>query len=77
MVWRKLRFPNMAVTLMKRETNSRYHPNDVVFKVDPKFTKHDIKEYLTKIYGLNVQKVNTMNYEGKSLFNLSLVPSPY
>ena len=28
-------------------------------------TKHEIKEYLTKIYDLPVKKVNTMNYEGK------------
>jgi len=28
-------------------------------------TKHEIKEYLTKIYNLPVRKVNTMNYEGK------------
>jgi large subunit ribosomal protein L23 len=28
-------------------------------------TKHEIKEYLTKIYNLPVKSVNTMNYEGK------------
>jgi len=28
-------------------------------------TKHEIKEYLTKIYELPVKKVNTMIYEGK------------
>lgn len=28
-------------------------------------TKHEIKEYLTKIYELPVKKVNTMNYLGK------------
>lgn len=28
-------------------------------------TKHEIKEYLTKVYGVDVKKVNTMNYEGK------------
>eukprot|EP00567_Pseudictyota_dubia_P005079 CAMPEP_0197453036 /NCGR_PEP_ID=MMETSP1175-20131217/33743_1 /TAXON_ID=1003142 /ORGANISM="Triceratium dubium, Strain CCMP147" /LENGTH=53 /DNA_ID=CAMNT_0042986205 /DNA_START=30 /DNA_END=188 /DNA_ORIENTATION=+ len=28
-------------------------------------TKHEIKEYLTKIYNLPVKKVNTMNYLGK------------
>ena len=28
-------------------------------------TKHEIKEYLTKIYQLPVVKVNTMNYLGK------------
>eukprot|EP00591_Stephanopyxis_turris_P009044 CAMPEP_0195518102 /NCGR_PEP_ID=MMETSP0794_2-20130614/12256_1 /TAXON_ID=515487 /ORGANISM="Stephanopyxis turris, Strain CCMP 815" /LENGTH=65 /DNA_ID=CAMNT_0040647015 /DNA_START=254 /DNA_END=451 /DNA_ORIENTATION=+ len=28
-------------------------------------TKHEIKEYLTKIYNLPVKKVNTANYDGK------------
>lgn len=28
-------------------------------------TKHEIKEYLTKIYDLPVKKVNTMNYLGE------------
>ena len=28
-------------------------------------TKWEIREYLTKIYGLPVRKVNTMNYMGK------------
>ena len=28
-------------------------------------TKHEIKEYLTKIYQLPVEKVSTMNYLGK------------
>jgi large subunit ribosomal protein L23 len=28
-------------------------------------TKHEIREYLTKIYDLPVKDVNTMNYEGK------------
>jgi len=28
-------------------------------------TKHEVKEYLTKIYNLPVEKVHTMNYLGK------------
>eukprot|EP00568_Trieres_chinensis_P001047 CAMPEP_0183308624 /NCGR_PEP_ID=MMETSP0160_2-20130417/22363_1 /TAXON_ID=2839 ORGANISM="Odontella Sinensis, Strain Grunow 1884" /NCGR_SAMPLE_ID=MMETSP0160_2 /ASSEMBLY_ACC=CAM_ASM_000250 /LENGTH=76 /DNA_ID=CAMNT_0025472487 /DNA_START=279 /DNA_END=509 /DNA_ORIENTATION=- len=28
-------------------------------------TKHEIQEYLSKIYQLPVKKVNTMNYMGK------------
>eukprot|EP00594_Rhizosolenia_setigera_P017515 CAMPEP_0178975280 /NCGR_PEP_ID=MMETSP0789-20121207/23042_1 /TAXON_ID=3005 /ORGANISM="Rhizosolenia setigera, Strain CCMP 1694" /LENGTH=78 /DNA_ID=CAMNT_0020663943 /DNA_START=230 /DNA_END=466 /DNA_ORIENTATION=- len=30
-------------------------------------TKHEIKEYLTKIYGLPVKKVNTQNFMGKRM----------
>ena len=29
-------------------------------------TKHEIKEYLSKIYELPVKKVNTANYDGKT-----------
>jgi len=36
-----------------------------VFQVPPSITKLEIKEYLTKIYGMNVKKVTTVNYDGK------------
>jgi len=36
-------------------------PPKAVFKTRPSMTKHEIKEYLTKIYNLPVVKVNTMN----------------
>lgn len=37
----------------------------VVFKCNPVLTKPEIKQYFTKIYGFEVQKVNTANYMGK------------
>ena len=40
-------------------------PNEAVFKVSSMLNKLDIKQYLEKIYGLDVLKVNTMNYLGK------------
>jgi large subunit ribosomal protein L23 len=40
-------------------------PAQAIFRTPPRMTKHEIKEYLTKIYDLPVKKVNTMNYEGK------------
>jgi large subunit ribosomal protein L23 len=36
-----------------------------IFRVLPKMTKHEIKEYLNKIYELPVTQVRTMNYMGK------------
>ena len=57
-------FGNAVLRLMKRPTN--LSKDKVVFKVAPSMTKHEIKEYLTKVYGVDVKKVNTMNYEGKS-----------
>lgn len=64
MVWNVLKFPNMAITFMGKNARTRLRDNQYVFRVEPNYTKHDIKEYLTKIYGLPVVKVNTMNYEG-------------
>lgn len=64
MVWNVLKFPNMAITFMGKNARTRMRDNQYVFRVEPNYTKHDIKEYLTKVYGLPVVKVNTMNYEG-------------
>ena len=36
-----------------------------VFHVPPKMTKFEIKEYLTKLYGLKVSKVHTAIYNGR------------
>lgn len=65
MVWNRLRFPNMAITYVAKRDSQRIRPNQHVFRVDPKYTKHDIKEYLTKLYNLPIKSVNTMNYEGR------------
>jgi large subunit ribosomal protein L23 len=54
---------NNLMTMVKRP--DKLAKNKVVFKVNPKMTKHEIKEYLTKVYQVKVKKVNTMIYEGK------------
>ncbi|GMF66278.1 unnamed protein product [Phytophthora lilii] len=64
MVWNRVKFPNMAVTFMGKNARTRLRDNQFVFRVEPHYTKHEIKEYLTKVYDLPVAKVNTMNYEG-------------
>lgn len=53
----------MVMTSAKNATLSK--PPMAIFRVLPKMTKHEIREYLTKIYDLPVKKVNTMNYMGK------------
>jgi len=55
----------MPMTLVSARDATRTHPASAVFRVWPRMTKHEIKEYLTKIYQLPVKKVNTMNYLGK------------
>lgn len=57
--------PNMPMTLVSARNATARQPARAVFRVLPRMTKHEIKEYLTKIYGLPVVKVNTANYLGK------------
>lgn len=55
----------MPLMLVSARSASAKNPAYATFRVPPRMTKHEIKEYLTKIYDLPVRKVNTMNYEGK------------
>jgi large subunit ribosomal protein L23 len=57
--------PWMPMTLVSARNPTSTQPASAVFRTLPRMTKHEIKEYLTKIYGLPVVNVNTMNYEGK------------
>mmetsp|Transcript_24027 Transcript_24027/g.55275 ORF Transcript_24027/g.55275 Transcript_24027/m.55275 type:complete len:101 (-) Transcript_24027:46-348(-) len=59
-------FPNMFMTLLSvRYVKHATRPPQAIFKVPPKMTKHEIKEYLTKIYDLPVQRVMTANFDPK------------
>ena len=57
--------PNMPLTLVGARNATATHPAIAIFRTMPRMTKHEIKEYLTKIYQLPVAKVRTMNYLGK------------
>ena len=57
--------PNMPMMLVTARSATAEQPAFATFRVEPRMTKHEIKEYLTKIYELPVQKVHTMNYLGK------------
>jgi large subunit ribosomal protein L23 len=57
--------PNMPMILVSARNATARQPARATFRVLPRMTKHEIKEYLTKIYNLPVQKVNTSNYLGK------------
>jgi large subunit ribosomal protein L23 len=61
----KMWIPNMPMTLVGAKNATANAPATATFRVLPKMTKHEIKEYLKKIYDLPVVKVNTMNYMGK------------
>lgn len=55
----------MPLTMVSARSATLTNPAYATFRVPPRMTKHEIREYLTKIYDLPVRKVNTMNYEGK------------
>eukprot|EP00560_Eucampia_antarctica_P008747 CAMPEP_0197826350 /NCGR_PEP_ID=MMETSP1437-20131217/3322_1 /TAXON_ID=49252 ORGANISM="Eucampia antarctica, Strain CCMP1452" /NCGR_SAMPLE_ID=MMETSP1437 /ASSEMBLY_ACC=CAM_ASM_001096 /LENGTH=103 /DNA_ID=CAMNT_0043426751 /DNA_START=199 /DNA_END=510 /DNA_ORIENTATION=- len=55
----------MPITLVSARNATETAPAMATFRVLPKMTKHEIKEYLTKIYNLPVTQVDTINYMGK------------
>lgn len=57
--------PTMPLTMVSARPATANKPAFAIFRTLPRMTKHEIKEYLTKIYNLPVKKVNTMNYAGK------------
>jgi large subunit ribosomal protein L23 len=59
--------PTMPMVLLHAEHASESSPAKAIFRVLPKMTKHEVKEYLTKIYDLPVVQVRTQNYLGKRM----------
>lgn len=57
--------PTMPMVLVSAKNATARLPARATFRVLPRMTKHEIKEYLTQIYDLPVRKVNTSNYLGK------------
>lgn len=57
--------PTMPMTLVAARNATPTNRATAIFRVLPRMTKHEIKEYLTKLYDLPVTKVRTMNYMGK------------
>merc|ERR1712071_314915 len=57
----------MPMTLIGAKKPTEVLPAMATFKVLPKMTKHEVKEYLEKIYNLPVRKVRTQNFLGKRM----------
>jgi len=49
----------------KQTAISEVFPNRYGFRVSPKANKIEIKKAVEELYGVKVDKVNTMNYAGK------------
>jgi large subunit ribosomal protein L23 len=56
-------FPSMFMRLISWKPNKT--PPQALLHVQPSMTKHEITEYLTKIYDVDVTKVMTANFLGK------------
>ena len=67
----KVWFPNLYMRLVSVQLNKS--PPLAILYVPPKMTKHEVKEYLTKIYDVNVIKVNTANFLGTYI---ATIPHP-
>ena len=55
--------PEMALTLVRRVT-ARLPRNHYLFRTDTKWTKTEIREYLTKVYGVQVARIATSISQG-------------
>jgi ribosomal protein L23 len=51
-------FPEMALTLVRR-ASAKLPYNHFLFRTDPKWTKNEIKEYLRKVYNVDVARITT------------------
>lgn len=49
----------------EKSINLKEENNSLVFKVDHRATKDQIKEAVEKVFDKKVKKVNTLNYKGK------------
>ncbi len=59
-------FPEMALTLVRRVTAKLPH-NHYLFRVDPKYTKAEVREYLEKVYNVKVANITSSVQLGECL----------
>ena len=67
----KVWFPSMYLRLTSLKLNKS--PPQAKLVVPPSMTKWEVKEYLTKLYNINILKVDTANYLGKFLAQTELL----
>jgi large subunit ribosomal protein L23 len=58
----KVWFPSMYMRLISLKLNKS--PPQALLRVPPSMTKTEVKEYLTKIYNIDVTQIMTANYLG-------------
>jgi hypothetical protein len=65
-------FPSMFMRLISWKPKKV--PPQALLHVPPSMTKFEISQYLTKIYDVNVQKVQTANFLGLEIIVLKMDP---
>lgn len=51
--------------IILRRPGKEVNDNVLTFKADPKLSKPEMKQYLEKLYNLNIEQVNTVRYMGQ------------
>ena len=59
--------PTLPLILLHATNATTTSPATAIFRIQPQMTKHEVQEYLTKIYNLPVVHVRTQNYLGKRM----------
>ncbi|KAM9966574.1 hypothetical protein ACTFIR_006794 [Dictyostelium discoideum] len=58
-------FPNIKLQVIRNSGKTFENTNKVMFKTDCSVGKTDIKTYMKALYDVNVDKVNTINVQGR------------
>ncbi|KAN0015384.1 hypothetical protein ACTFIV_002510 [Dictyostelium citrinum] len=58
-------FPNIKLQIIKNSSKTFQKDNKLSFKTDCSVGKTDIKTYIKALYDVNVDKVNTINVQGR------------
>ncbi|KAL7420068.1 hypothetical protein Q5752_005033 [Cryptotrichosporon argae] len=63
-VGQRVYLPNIQIRLMRNHTapGAAYDPFVATFRIPPSMTKHDLRSYLSAVYGLAVTFIRTDNY---------------
>lgn len=67
-----LRANTQRMPSAKLDPRSSGEWDKIVLQTPLQTSKFELKQYLSKVYGLEVMKVNTINYEGKGLAQTSI-----
>ena len=59
---------------MLKRPGKEVNDNILVFKVNERISKPELKQYLEKVYNINVEKINTVRYMGKVKRNVVGAP---